>query len=211
MKRINLLLFGFIVFVFTKTNQMSAQTLNEFRVIAVFNGKTENGLRKFYMNVENNNTGKWKSISKAEIITGRNIQMASIIPDSNASVLKFTELIQNTEFKPLYELVLNDYLDRIDAENKDAINLPKNNTDHKIFKDSESGNLVISIKAGENDKEAIIRICAFDNSRMIVLNKPLKSFSGNMIEIGTKSLKPGNYIVIVTTAAARFSETFLIL
>lgn len=208
MKRVFLILMTLIL---SGSSFADAQVVNEFRIRTTYMGKTENGLRRFYMIVESNNTGKWKAISKADITTGRNLQMATIVPDSNTSVLKFKDLLQNAEFKPLYELTLNEYMDRIDTENPDAINTPRNETDHKIFRDSETGNIVISIKAGEKDTEAIVRICAFDNSKMVVLNKGLRTFSGNFIEVSPVVLGPGNYIVIVTTPTCRFSEKFLIL
>lgn len=187
-----------------------AQVVNEFRIQTLFQGKTENGLRKFHMTVETNSTGKWKVISKATITTGRNLEMATVKPDSTVSGLPFNELLKNTEFHKLYEISLNDLMDRIDAPDQEVINRPKNETDHKIFRDGETKNIVVSIKAGEKDNEAIIRVFNFDNSKLILLNKGLRSFSGNILEVGTSSFAPGNYIVVVSTPSHRFSEKFII-
>lgn len=187
-----------------------AQVLNEFRIQTTFLGKTDTGLRKFTMGVETNSTGKWKLISRANITTGRNLQLAEVKPDSTLSGLRFTDLLNNKEFHRLYELTLNEYLDRIDATDPLGINTPQNTTDHKIFRDAQTGNLNISIKAGEKDNEAIIRVCNVDNSKMIVLNKPLRPFSGNLLEIGTTSFGQGTFLVVVSTPTCRFSASITI-
>jgi hypothetical protein len=189
---------------------LQAQVANEFRIQTAFLGKTDGGLRRFFMAVETNNAGTWKMISKAGITTGRNFQLAEITPDSTVAGLPFRELLKDKDFNRLYEMSLNELMDRIDAPDQNAINTPMNDTEHKLFRDAQTQNIVVSIKAGEKDKEAIIRVFTFDNTKLILLNKVLKPFSGNVIEIGTTSFSPGNYIVLVTTPTQRFSEKFLI-
>jgi|GEM_PF-4494514 len=207
MKKITCLLL--IILGFTATG-LHAQAINEFRIQAAHLGNTDAGLRKFYLAVETNNAGKWSMLSKAYVTTGRNFQLAEVVPDSTVGPMNFRELLKNKEFYDLYELTLNGFMDRIEAPDINVMNVPDNKTSHRIFQDETTKNIFVSIKAGERDKEAIIRICPFDNTKMIVINRSLKPFSGNLIEVGTGVLSPGNYLVAVSTPTETFSEKFLI-
>lgn len=193
---------------------MIAAQVQEYRFTIISQGKTEAGLHKIRIATEvndgNNETIRWKAISTGVITTGQNVSMAIIQQDSVGTIIPYKQLLADEHFKSLWQRMLEQYLKRMDqAEKNDPLlNQEDNNTSNQIWKDGKIIN--ISIKAGKEEKEAYIYIAAVDNSRAICMNKNLRIFAGNYIEVNTQFLPAGTYWVYVSTAANTFSKKIMI-
>lgn len=191
----------------------SAQ-VQEYRFTLIAQGKTDAGLHKIRIATEvndgNNETVRWRAISTGLITTGQNVSMAMIQQDSIGTLIPYKQLLVDDHFKALWQRMLEQYLKRMDQleRNDPMLNQEENTTSNQIWKDEKIIN--ISIKAGKEEKEAYIYIAAADNSRTICMNKNLRIFAGNYIEINTQFFPAGTYWVYVHTGAVSFSKKILV-
>lgn len=193
---------------------LSYSQVQEYRFTLIAEGKTEVGLHKIRISTEvnegSNETIRWKAISTALVTTGQNVSMAIIQQDSVGTIISYKQLLADEHFKALWERMLEQYLNRMSQlERNDAMmNKEENSTSNQIWKEEKIIN--ISIRAGKEEKEAYIYISALDNSRAISMNKNLKIFAGNYIEVNTQYLPAGTYWVYVHTGTVSFSKKIII-
>lgn len=204
----------FIIVLFLLFNEPVFLQVTEYRFNLTNQGKTESGLYKVHITTDVNEGGqdvvRWKNISSGLITTGHNVSMAMIQQDSLVSKISYRQLLSDEQFKNLWQRMLEQYIDRLDkaAMNYHDINKEENNTSNQIWKEDKLIN--ISIKAGKDDKMAYVFVSNTDNTKMICLNKSLKPFAGNFIEVNTQYLPAGTYWVYVSTAANTFSKKVMI-
>ncbi len=188
--------------------------LQEYRFTLIAQGKTDAGLQKIRISTEvnegNNETIRWKAISTGLITTGQNVSMAMIQQDSVGTIIPYKQLLTDEHFKALWQRMLEQYMTRIyqSEQNDSKFNVEENTTSNQIWKEEKMIN--ISVKAGKEEKEAYIYISNVDNSRAICLNKNLRPFAGNYIEVNTQFFPAGTYWVYVYTGTVQFSKKIMI-
>ena len=188
--------------------------IQEYRFTLLNQGKTESGLQKIRISTEvnegNNETIRWKAISTGLITTGQNVSMAMIQQDSIGTIIPYKQLLTDEHFKSLWQRMLEQYMKRIyqSEQNDSKLNVEENTTSNQIWKEEKIIN--ISVKAGKEEKEAYTYISNVDNSRAFCLNKNLKPFAGNYIEVNTQFFPAGTYWVYVHTGTNQFSKKIMI-
>lgn len=188
--------------------------VQEYRFTLLNQGKTESGLQKIRISTEvnegNNESIRWKAISTGLITTGQNVSMAMIQQDSIGTIIPYKQLLTDEHFKSLWERMLEQYMKRAFqlAQNDNNLNIEENTTSNQIWKEDKS--IHVSVKAGKEEKQAYIYISALDNSRVICLNKNLRPFAGNYIEVNAQFLPAGTYWVYVHTGTNQFSKKIMI-
>ncbi len=203
----------FIVIFILYKNPVFLQ-VTEYRFNITNQGKTESGLYKVHITTDVNEGGqevvRWKNISSGLVTTGHNVSMAMIQQDSLISKIPYKQLLSDEQFKNLWQRMLEQYIDRLDKSSNNDPNLNKeeNNTSNQIWKEDKIIN--ISIKAGKDEKIAYVFVSNTDNTKMICMNKNLKPFAGNFIEVNTQFLPAGTYWVYVSTASSTFSKKIMI-
>lgn len=170
---------------------------SEYRFSGVYNGKTESGLRNIHLDIEIMQGNKYKWVHKCDIITGANLDMATVTSDTNYAARSWSAIMADAELKEHYLHFMNSFLKRIDASDLTLFNTEKNTTNNTITLDRSSNLLTVQVRGVEGDKFCYIDIQSLDNHYYVMYNKPLLQYSANLIDMSTVRLKPADYIVTV--------------
>lgn len=186
----------------TMLQGMAQHTLSEnYRMHLSMDGLGENGMRSFILSVDERNNNTWKMTSRARINTGRNIALAQIRTDTMYSSRKMEDVLKDSLARNMFEMAVHTFMDHIDG----IIRTDGITANEQITYDSGSGYFTVTVKAGKEDTDAVIRMFSADNTQLMVYYKKLKPFAGNYIDLGSKILKNGDYIILVKTPAQEFS------
>lgn len=192
-----------VMFCFIPMVQSIAQyTLSEnYRMHLALDGLGENGMRSFILSIDERNDNTWKMTSRARITTGRNLALAQIQTDTMYSLRKTEDVLKDSLARNMFEMAVNTFMDHIDG----IIKTEGVTTSEQISYDSGTGYFTITVKAGKEDTYAVIRMFSADHTQLMVYYKKLKPFAGNYIDLGSKILKNGEYIILVKTPTQDFS------
>lgn len=178
----------------------------EYRFSGIYNGKTDSGLRNIHLDIEVMQGNKYKWVHKCDILTGANLEMATITSDTNYAARTWSAIMADAELKEHYTHFMNSFLQRIDATDLSGFNTEKNNTGNTITFDRSANLLSVQVRGVDGDKSCYIDIQSLDNHYYVMYNKPLLPYSANLIDMSTVRLKPADYIVhVIPNKGASFS------
>lgn len=178
---------------------IAAQT--EYRLSGIYNGKTDAGLRNIHLDIEVMQGGKYKWVHKCDIITGANLDMATVTSDTNYAARSWSAVMNDAELKAHYTHFMNSFIERIDAADLSKYNTESNSTSNTISLERSSNILTVQVRGIQGDNMCYIDIQSLDNHYFVMYNKPLLQYSANLIDMSTVRLKPADYIVKVSPNA----------
>lgn len=174
---------------------LTAQT--EYRLTGTYLGNTNMGLRNLHVDFEVLQGGKWKWMHKADISTGINLDMATVVSDTNYDARSWQAMMAEPEIKDLYTHFMDTWLIRIGSSDISKLNTPENTTNNTITLDRGVQVLTVQVRGIEGDKMVYIDIASMDNQYFISYNKPIVMYSANLLDLSTIRLKTADYIVKV--------------
>src|SRR5687767_4368608 len=174
---------------------LAAQT--EYRLTGTYLGNTNMGLRNLHVDFEVLQGGKWKWMHKADISTGANLEMATVVSDTNYDARSWQAMMAEPEIKNLYTHFMDAWLTRIGSSDISKLNIPENTTNNTITLDRGTQVLTVQVRGIEGDKMVYIDIASLDNQYFISYNKPVVMYSANLLDMSTVRLKTADYIVKV--------------
>jgi hypothetical protein len=175
---------------------LTAQT--EYRLTGTYLGNSNTGLRNFHVDFEVLQNGKWKWMHKADISTGLNLDMATVVSDTNYDVRSWQAMMADQEIKDMYTHFMDTWLTRIGSTDITKQNTPENTTNNTITLDRGAQILTVQVRGIEGDKMVYIDIASMDNQYYITYNKPILVYSANLLDMSTVRLRTADYIVRVT-------------
>jgi hypothetical protein len=175
---------------------LSAQ--NEYRLSGVYLGNSNTGLRNLHVDFEVLQGGKWKWMHKADISTGLNLEMATVVSDTNYDARSWNSMMSDEEIKGLYTHFMDTWLTRIGSTDITKSNTPENSTNNTITIDLSSKILTVQVRGVEGDNRVWIDIISMDNQFFVCYNKPITPYSNSLLDLSTVRLRTADYIVKVT-------------
>lgn len=174
---------------------VAAQT--EYRLSGTYLGNSNTGLRNLHVDFEILQGGKWKWMHKADISTGLNLEMATVISDTNYDARSWQAMMAEPEIKDLYTHFMDTWLTRIGSSDMTKLNTPENSTNNTITLDRGAQILTVQVRGIEGDKMVYIDIASMDNQYFVAYNKPVAMYSANLLDMSTVRLKTADYIIKV--------------
>lgn len=170
---------------------------NEYRLTGTYLGNTSTGMRNLHVDFEVIQGGKWKWMHKADITTGMNLEMATVVSDTNYDARSWQALMADPEVKEIYTHFMDTWLSRIGATDLAKINTPENSTNNTITVDLNAKVLTVQVRGIEGDNKVWIDIASLDNQYFICYNKPIIPYSANLLDMSTVRLRTADYLVKV--------------
>lgn len=170
---------------------------NEYRLTGSYLGNTSTGMRNLHVDFEVIQGGKWKWMHKADITTGMNLEMATVVSDTNYDARSWQALMADPEVKEIYTHFMDTWLSRIGATDLAKINTPENSTNNTITVDLNAKVLTVQVRGIEGDNKVWIDIASLDNQYFICYNKPIIPYSANLLDMSTVRLRTADYLVKV--------------
>jgi len=194
----------FFYFLFCLPLLLSAQ--NEYRLTGTYLGNTSIGMRNLHVDFEVIQGGKWKWMHKADITTGMNLEMATVVSDTNYDFRSWQALMDDAEIKEMYTHFMDHWLTRIGTTDLSKINTPENTTNNTITIDLSAKVLTVQVRGIEGDNKVWIDIASMDNQYFIMYNKPIIAYSANLLDMSTVRLRTADYLVkVIPNKGSMFS------
>jgi hypothetical protein len=186
----------FLFFLLCFPLMLTAQ--NEYRLSGVYLGNSTTGLRNLHVDFEVLQNGKWKWMHKADISTGLNLDMATVVSDTNYDARSWSSMMADEELKGLYTHFMDTWLTRIGSTDQTKQNNAENTTNNTISVDLSSKILTVQVRGIEGDNRVWIDIVSLDNQFFVSYNKPIIAYSNSLLDMSTVRLRTADYIVKVT-------------
>src|SRR5688572_8683252 len=101
----------YLILILTLPMMLAAQT--EYRLTGTYLGNSTTGMRNLHVDFEVLQSGKWKWIHKADISTGLNLEMATVVSDTNYDARSWQAMMADPELKDMFTHFMDSWLTRI--------------------------------------------------------------------------------------------------